>query len=282
MNSVYEKLCKCVEQIKEKTDFVPEIAITLGTGLGDFGDEVKAVCTIDYKDIEGFPVSTAPYHKGRFIFGYIDDVPVVVMQGRVHYYEGYDVQDVVLPARVCAMLGAKVLFLSNAAGGVNESLPVPGLMLIRDHIMCFYPNPLRGENIPELGVRFPDMTEVYTPALREIIKSVAARQNTPLGEGVYLQLSGPTYETPAEIKMCALLGADAVGMSTACEAAAARHAGLMVCGVSCISNKAAGLGENLLTQEEVEEAGALMGPRFRALVRESVKEIHAYLGGDGR
>lgn len=277
MNPVYEKLLRCYESVKEKIDFKPEIAIVLGSGLGDYADRVEQVATLDYKDIEGFPVSTALGHKGRFVFGYIEEVPVVVMQGRVHYYEGYDITDVVLPIRLMGLLGAKVLFLTNASGGMGDGMEVGDLMLINGHISCLVPSPLIGQNIDELGVRFPDMSDVYATELRDIIKDVAAKAEVPLREGVYIQTTGPNYETPQEIRMYKMLGADAVGMSTACEAMVANHMGMKVCGISCISNLAAGISPNPLTHEEIQIAADMAAPRFRTLVRESVVAIHKSL-----
>ena len=276
-NTTYEKLTDCLRQVREKTDFVPEIALVLGSGLGDYGETIDKVCEIDYHEIEGFPVSTVPGHAGKFIFGYVRDaarkVPVVLMSGRVHYYEGYEITDVVLPVRLMGLLGAGVLFLTNAAGGIAPRLKVGDLMLIQDHISSFVPNPLRGENIEELGTRFPDMTAVYTPRLQEIITEAAADSGIKLQKGVYLQTGGPSFETPAEIRLYQRMGADAVGMSTVVEAIAARHMNLEICGISCISNKAAGFNEKPLTHAEVKEAADAAAPRFRALVTESILRI---------
>ena len=275
--TVYEKLKNCLEQVREITDFVPEVALILGSGLGDYGETIKKVCEIGYEQISGFPVSTVPGHAGKFIFGYVKDetrqVPVVLMSGRVHYYEGYEITDVVLPVRLMGLLGAKTLFLTNAAGGIAQRLNVGDLMLITDHISSFIPNPLRGENIEALGTRFPDMTAVYTPRLQEVIRGAAADCGIVLQEGVYLQTSGPSFETPAEIRLFRTLGADAVGMSTVVEAIAARHLSMQICGISCISNKAAGFNEKPLTHAEVKEAADAAAPRFRALVTESILRI---------
>lgn len=277
MNPVYEKLLRCYESVKARIDFKPEIAIVLGSGLGDYADRIEQVATLDYSEIEGFPVSTALGHKGRFVFGYIEKVPVVVMQGRVHYYEGYDITDVVLPIRLMGLLGAKVLFLTNASGGMMDGMEVGDLMLINGHISSFVPSPLIGQNIDELGVRFPDMSDVYATELRDIIKNVAKESEVPLKEGVYIQTTGPNYETPQEIKMYKMLGADAVGMSTAVEAMVANHMGMKVCGISCISNLAAGISPNPLTHEEIQVAADMAAPRFRKLVSNSVIAIHESL-----
>lgn len=271
--NAYEKLQKCLACVREKTDFVPDVALILGSGLGALADEIDAVATVDYHDIEGFPVSTVKGHKGRFVFGYFGNTKVVIMQGRVHYYEGYSHADVLLPTRLMILLGAKVLFLTNAAGGVNRSYNAGDFMLITDHIMTLFPNPLLGANMEELGPRFPDMTEVYNKELSQVIRDTAKRLNTELKEGVYCQLTGPTYETPAEVRLLTMMGVDAVGMSTACEAVAARHAGIRVCGISCITNQAAGISPNPLTHEEVFETSNRVAPVFRALVRESIMAI---------
>lgn len=271
MNAVYEKLMKCLKCVREKTDFKPEVAIVLGSGLGDYADNIEVAYELPYSDIEGFPVSTVAGHAGRFIFGTIGDVPVVCMKGRVHYYEGYDMADVVLPARLMKLMGAKVLFLTNASGGVNTTFHAGDLMLIRDHISLFVPNPLVGPNMEELGTRFPDMSTVYDRELQDIIRKAARESGVYLQEGVYAQLSGPSFESPAEIRMLRTLGCDAVGMSTVVEAIAANHMGLRVCGVSCISNLAAGMTSNPLTHEEVQEAADLAAPNFKKLVTESVK-----------
>ena len=277
MNPVYEKLLRCYESVKARIDFKPEIAIVLGSGLGDYADRVEQVATLDYSEIEDFPVSTALGHKGRFVFGYIENVPVVVMQGRVHYYEGYDITDVVLPIRLMGLLGAKVLFLTNASGGMMDGMEVGDLMLISGHISSLVPSPLIGKNIDELGVRFPDMSDVYATELRDIIKNVAKESEVPLKEGVYIQTTGPNYETPQEIKMYKMLGADAVGMSTAVEAMVANHMGMKVCGISCISNLAVGISQNPLTHEEIQVAADMAAPRFRKLVRNSVIAIYESL-----
>lgn len=272
-----EKLMNCFECVKEKVSFTPEIALVLGSGLGGFAEEIKIVCTLDYKEIDGFPTSTVEGHKGRFVFGYVGSVPVVIMQGRVHYYEGYPIQDVVLPARLMALMGAKVLFLTNASGGVNPDFSAGDFMLIKDHISCFVPNPLIGENLDVLGTRFPDMSNVYAPELRQVIKNTAKELDIKLQEGVYLQLTGPSFETPAEIRMARTLGADAVGMSTAVEAIAANHAGMKVCGISCVSNLAAGMTENPLTHAEVQECADKAAPLFKKLISGSIENIAAII-----
>lgn len=271
---IYDKLKKCYECFVNKVDFKPEIALVLGSGLGDYAQGIEVVCELDYHDIEGFPVSTVPGHQGKYIFGYVGDVPVVCMQGRVHYYEGYDMSDVVLPIRLMKFMGAKVLFLTNASGGVNYDFRPGDFMLIKDQISSFVPSPLIGGNIDEFGVRFPDMSEIYDIKLRKIIKKTAALLDIDIKEGTYLQFTGPAYESPAEIKMCRTLGADAVGMSTACEAVAANHMGMMICGISCISNLASGMSVTKLSHNEVQETADRVSKEFKKLVTESIKNIH--------
>ena len=272
MNPVYEKLLRCYESVKEKVDFKPKAALILGSGLGEYIQEMKVVQTLDYSQIQGFPVSTVPGHKGRFVFGYVGDVPVVAMQGRVHY-EGYSISDVVLPTRLMKLMGAEVLFLTNAAGGVNFDFKAGDLMMITDQIGSFVPSPLIGPNIDELGLRFCDMSHVYDLDLQQVIRNAAGKLGIDLKEGVYIQLTGPAFETPAEVRMCRTLGADAVGMSTACEAIAANHMGMKICGISCISNLGCGMTENPLTHEEVQETADRVAPLFRSLVTESIKAM---------
>ncbi|MCR5784905.1 MAG: purine-nucleoside phosphorylase [Eubacterium sp.] len=277
MNPVYEKVIKCYECVRKMTDFEPKIGITLGSGLGGFADKIKCVKEVSYKDIEGFPVSTVPGHAGKFVFGYLDEVPVVVMSGRVHYYEGYDITDVVLPIRLMKLFGAEVFFVTNAAGGVNRDFNVGDLMMITNHISSFVPNPLIGENIEEFGTRFPDMTDVYTAKYQEIIKKCANDLGINIKQGTYCQTTGPSFETPAEVDMFRILGADAVGMSTVTEAITARHMGMKIAGISLITNKAAGLNEKPLTHEEVKAAGDEAAPKFEKIVKAVIKEIYQTL-----
>lgn len=272
MSAVYERLKKCCDCVRSKTNFTPKIALVLGSGLGGFADGVDVVSTVDYSEIENFPVSTVTGHRGRFVFGYIGSVPVVVMQGRVHYYEGYSMEDVVLPIRLMKMLGAQVLFLTNAAGGVNYSFECGDFMLINDQI-CMAPSPLIGENPSELGVRFPDMSEIYSKKLRDIVKHTARELDIGIREGVYIQLTGPNYESPSEVRMVRVLGADAVGMSTACEAIAANHMGMKTVGISCISNLACGVSSKPLSHAEVQETADRAAPKFTALITASILNI---------
>ena len=271
--TVSEKLNRCVESVRSRVDFQPAVALILGSGLGDYADGIRVETTIDYHDIEGFPVSTVPGHKGRFVFGWVGDVPVVVMQGRVHFYEGYPISDVVLPTRLMGRLGAKVLFLTNAAGGINRSFQPGDFMLIRDQISDFVPSPLIGPNLDELGPRFPDMSEIYDHDLADLLKAEAQKRSIPLKEGVYLQFIGPNFESPAEVRMAGILGADAVGMSTACEAVAANHMGMKICGISCISNMAAGISQQPLSHVEVQETADRVAPLFKQLVTAGIEAI---------
>lgn len=271
--TVSEKLNRCVESVRSRIDFQPAVALILGSGLGDYADGIRVEATIDYHDIEGFPVSTVPGHKGRFVFGWVGDVPVVAMQGRVHFYEGYPISDVVLPTRLMGRLGAKVLFLTNAAGGINPSFQPGDFMLIRDQISDFVPSPLIGPNLDELGPRFPDMSEIYDHDLAELLKDEAQKLSIPLKEGVYLQFTGPNFESPAEVRMAGILGADAVGMSTACEAVAANHMGMKICGISCISNLAAGISQQPLSHIEVQETADRVAPLFKQLVTAGIEAI---------
>lgn len=266
---IEQMIQQCANTISE-INFCPKVALVLGSGLGNYTDQVRIVSTLSYSSIQDFPVSTVAGHAGQFVFGYIGDIPVVIMQGRVHYYEGYEMSDVVLPIRLMKLLGADVLFLTNAAGGIHPDLAVGDLMLLTDHIASFVPSPLRGENIEDLGPRFPDMSCVYDSALRQIIHTAAASLDVPLREGVYLQTTGPQFETPAEIRMFRQLGADAVGMSTACEAVAARHMGMRVCGISCITNMASGISKTALSHAETTQNAALASAAFTALVSESI------------
>ncbi len=277
MNPVYEKLKKCFACYKEKIDFEPKVAVVLGSGLGNFAKVVDVKAELPYNEIEGFPVSTVPGHAGKFIFGYIHEVPVVLMQGRVHYYEGYPITDVVLPARLMKMMGAEVLFLTNASGGINPAFHAGSLMLIQDHISLFAPNPLIGPNIEELGTRFPDMSHVYDEELQGIIRETAKENEIELFEGVYAQLTGPSFESPAEIQMLYKMGASAVGMSTVVEAIAANHMGMKICGVSCVSNLAAGMNSAPLTHEEVQEAANAVAPKFEKLLVESITRFKEYI-----
>lgn len=269
-----KKYMEIVENIKKQISFTPEIAIVLGSGLGSFTDEIDIKHIISYSEIDGFPVSTVEGHKGAFIFGYINNVPVAALQGRVHHYEGYTMEQAVIPIRIMRLIGAKILMLSNAAGGINYSFKPGDLMLISDHISLFVENPLIGKNEDKLGVRFPDMSEVYNKELSEIIRKTALECKIPLKEGIYTQLSGPSYETPAEIRLLRTLGSDAVGMSTVCEAIAAVHCGFKVCGISLITNPAAGVSSAPLCHTEVQKAAKEAEYKFKKLFKKAVINIY--------
>lgn len=273
MNKEFEKINHCLEQIRSKTDFEPLMAVVLGSGLGGYASKMEVVCEIPYSEIDGFPVSTVQGHDGRFLFGYVEGVPIVAMKGRVHFYEGYTIDDVVLPIRTMGLLGAKYILLTNAAGGIDLDFEPGDLMLIEDHISSFIRSPLIGENIEELGVRFPDMSRVYDLKLCDCIRRAASSEGIDIKEGTYLQTSGPQFETPTEIKMFRTLGASAVGMSTVVEAIAAHHMGLRVCGISCISNMAAGILDQPLTHSEVQITADKVAHKFERLVSGLIKEI---------
>ncbi|MBQ0042328.1 MAG: purine-nucleoside phosphorylase [Lachnospiraceae bacterium] len=273
MSKEYEKLTKALADVRKKTDFVPKVALILGSGLGDYAESMKVVTTLSYNEIEGFPVSTVQGHKGQFVFGYVEDVPVVCMQGRVHYYEGYSTQDVVMPIRLMKLMGAEILFLTNAAGGLHNDMKAGDLMMITDQIACFAPNPLIGPNVEELGTRFPDMTDLYTPAIQDIIRQEASALSIDLKEGIYCQLTGPSFESPAEVRLLQMLGGGSVGMSTAIEAITARHCGMKICGISCICNLGAGLSKSPLSHEEVQKAGLEAAPKFKALVTAVISKL---------
>ncbi len=264
---------RCASQIRKYTDFVPKVALVLGSGLGALADEINVVCRIDYHDIDRFPTSTVAGHQGRFVFGYISQTPVVIMQGRVHYYEGYDIHDVVLPIRVMRLLGADILFLTNAAGGVSDTVSKGDLMLISDQISSFVPSPLIGPNDDRYGERFPSMDTIYDVELKSIIRQISDDLDISLKEGVYLQTTGPEYESPAEVKMFRLLGADAVGMSTAIEAITARHMGMRVCGISCITNMAGGTSDEPLSHTDVSKMADKVAPQFKNLVRLGIERM---------
>lgn len=269
----YSDYKNMLDIIRNKTDFVPEAAIILGSGLGALADETDVRAVVDYGEIPGFPVSTVQGHRGRFVFGYLEDTAVVIMQGRVHFYEGYTMEQVTMPIRLMRLMGAEKLILTNAAGGINGDFKCGDLMLITDHISCFVRNPLIGKNIDEFGTRFPDMSNIYDAEMCRKVRKAAEKNGIEIREGVYVQLTGPSYESPAEIRMLRTMGADAVGMSTCCEAVVARHCGFKVCGISCISNMASGVTEVPLSHEEVRETADRVAPVFKKLIREVVKAV---------
>lgn len=262
-----------VKQIKEKVDFKPEIAIILGSGLGGLAEKIEIVAKIPYSEIDSMPVSTAPSHKGQLVFGKIDNKNVVLMQGRVHLYEGYSAKEVITPIRLLHELGTDKLILTNACGGINKEFNVGDFMMITDHISCFIDSPLIGKNDDYFGVRFPDMSNAYDRTLQATIKKVAKDNKIELKSGVYAQLKGPQFESPAEIKMLSTLGVDAVGMSTVIECIAGVHCGFKVCGISLITNLACGILDKPLTSEEVTETAQKVAPNFEKLITEIVKAI---------
>lgn len=268
-----EILSAAYQSIRERVKDKPDIALVLGSGLGDFADYIADKVFIPYGDIAGFPVSTVAGHAGTYVLGRLGEKRVIVMQGRVHYYEGYDMQQVVMPVRIMKLLGAQTLILTNAAGGINLDFKPGDLMMLTDHITSFVPSPLVGRNIETLGTRFPDMSEVYDLSLREKMLSAANACGVCLKQGVYLQTTGPNYETPAEIRMYRTLGADAVGMSTACEAMAAVHMGMKVAGVSCITNLAAGMSAAALNHQEVSDTANQIADSFSELLRSFIARI---------
>lgn len=274
MSAQYEKLMKCYEYCRTVTDFQPKVGLILGSGLGNYAKNMRIECEIPYGDIPGFPVSTVQGHDGRFLFGYIGDVPAVLMKGRVHYYEGYSMEEVVLPTRLMKLFGIEVLVLTNAAGGINRKFSVGDFMMITDQISNFVPSPLIGKNVDELGERFPDMTHIYDVELQRLILKTAKEEKIPIQQGIYVQTSGPNFESPAEIRMFGMLGADAVGMSTACEALAARHAGVRVCGISCISNMACGICDEELSHLDVQAVADKRAGEFERLVTRMIENLN--------
>ncbi|MNZ51317.1 Purine nucleoside phosphorylase 1 [compost metagenome] len=259
--------------IGSKTSMKPEIGLIMGSGLGVLGDYLEDAVTIQYHDIPHFPISTVEGHAGELLIGTLSGRTVVLMRGRFHMYEGYGPELTAFPVRVMKALGVKALLVTNAAGGVNTDYEPGNLMLISDHINLTGKNPLIGPNDEQLGVRFPDMSEAYSKRLRAIAKDVAASKGITLREGVYAGLLGPTYETPAEIKMLRVLGADAVGMSTVAEVIAARHSALEVVGISCISNMAAGILDQPLSHAEVMETTERVKTQFLGLVSSLIAAI---------
>ena len=254
-------------------DFVPKVAMVLGSGLGYLGDEVENAIAIDYQDIPHFKASTAPGHKGRLVFGILEGRNVAVMQGRMHHYEGYSYEEVSYAVRVLRLLGCDTLIVTNAAGCVNTDWKAGDLMLITDQIKMFSESPLRGENLPDFGVRFPDASHLYTVRLQELARETAKERGIPLREGVYFYCYGPQYETPAEIRAARLLGGDAVGMSTAPEVIVAGHCGMEVLGLTLLSNMAAGILDQPLSEQEVLDAAEAAREKFSGLVRACLRKM---------
>ncbi|MBQ8851051.1 MAG: purine-nucleoside phosphorylase [Oscillibacter sp.] len=262
------------QAIREKLNgFVPQVAMVLGSGLGYLGDQVENPIIVPYGDIPHFKASTAPGHKGQLVFGTLEGKPVAVMQGRMHHYEGYSYEAVSYAVRVLRLLGCQTLIVTNAAGCVRTDWAAGDLMLITDHIKMFSESPLRGENIPEFGVRFPDASHLYTVRLQELARQTAQEQGIELREGVYFYCYGPQYETPAEIRAARVLGGDAVGMSTAPEVIVAGHCGMEVLGFTLLSNMAAGILDQPLSEQEVLDAGVAAREKFSGLVRACLRKL---------
>ena len=268
------RLEACVKVIREKAPgFTPKLGLILGSGLGAFADSLTKSVAIDYRELPDFPVSSVHGHAGRLVLGYRGEVPVVAMSGRVHFYEGYTPQQVAFPARVLCRLGIKHLTVTNAAGGINLGFNVGDLMAITDHLNLSGFNPLIGPNDDELGPRFPDMTHAYDPSALKVLRGSAQASGATLREGVYVALSGPSYETPAEIRMLRTLGGDAVGMSTVPEVIVAAHMGVKVTGISCITNLAAGISAQKLSHEEVSETANKVKHTFTALLGRFLEDV---------
>ena len=274
MNYTFAQYQESAEYIRSKIgDFTPKAAMVLGSGLGFMGDVVKDPIVVPYGEIPHFKASTAPGHKGQLVFGYLEDKPVAVMQGRMHHYEGYSYEEVSYAVRVLRLLGADTLIVTNAAGCVRTDWQAGDLMLITDHIKMFSESPLRGENLPEFGVRFPDASSLYTPALRTLAREAAAELGIELREGVYFYCYGPQYETPAEVRAARILGGDAVGMSTAPEVIVAGHCGMQVLGFTLLSNMAAGILDQPLSEQEVLDAAEACKDKFSRLVLACLKKL---------
>ena len=273
--SLYERAEHATRIIRARINVEPRIAIVLGSGLGGFADDFEDGVGIPYEDIPGFMRSTAQGHAGRLVVGKVDSVPVLAMQGRVHYYEGYSLEEVTFPIRTFKLLGIKTLILTNAAGGINVELTQGALMVLSDHLNLMGDNPLRGPNDERFGPRFPDMSTVYSPELQELVVAEARTISVEVRRGIYGALSGPSYETPAEIHLLRNLGADAVGMSTVPEAIVARYMGLEVLGISCITNMAAGISDEPINHEEVMATGDRVRDVFTQLLRRVVGRINS-------
>ena len=274
MNYTFAQYQESADYIRSQIGgFAPKVAMILGSGLGYMGDIVENPIAVPYQNIPHFKVSTAPGHKGQLVFGTLEGQKVAVMQGRMHHYEGYSYEEVSYAVRVLRLLGCDTLIVTNAAGCVNLDWKAGDLMLIADHIKFFMESPLRGENLPEFGVRFPDASHLYTPALREMARQTARELGIELREGVYMSFPGPQYETPAEVRAARVLGADAAGMSTAPEVITAGHCGMRVLGFTLLSNMGAGILDQPLSEQEVLDAAAACRDKFSRLVLACLKKI---------
>jgi purine-nucleoside phosphorylase len=273
ISSLYERAEHAARTVRAQVSVEPRVAVVLGSGLGGFADDFDDAVTIPYEDIPGFVRSTAQGHAGRLVVGKIDQLPILAMQGRVHYYEGYTLEEVTFPIRTFKLLGVKTIILTNAAGGINVQLSQGALMVISDHMNLIGANPLRGPNDERFGLRFPDMSAVYSHALQEIVIEEARYMEVEVRRGIYAALAGPNYETPAEIHMLRNFGADAVGMSTVPEAIVARHMDMEVLGISCITNMAAGIGDEPINHDEVMETGNRVRSTFAQLLRRVIGRL---------
>jgi purine-nucleoside phosphorylase len=272
----YEEINLAAQAVQKRLHYKPRIALILGSGLGEMANTIENPDIIPFKDIPNWPESTAPGHAGRIVVGKLENQEVLVMQGRLHYYEGYSMAEVTLPIRVMQCLGINMLVLTNAAGGVNQKFSAGDVMLITDHIGLMTmvgPNPLRGPNLPEFGVRFPDVSQVYDRKFLAQARKAAQETNTPIQEGVYINLSGPSFETPADLRFLQAIGADAVGMSTVPEAIVAMHGKMRILGLSGISNKASLDGSSVTTEEEVLEAGKVLVPKMERILRSFLRNL---------
>ncbi|WP_425433778.1 purine-nucleoside phosphorylase [Marinococcus luteus] len=271
--SIQQQTKEAVQYIQSNISVVPSTGLVLGSGLGVLADEIKSPVVLKYEDIPGFPVSTVEGHAGQLVFGELEGMQVAAMQGRFHYYEGYSLQEVTFPIRVMNALGVKRLLVTNAAGGVNHDFEPGDLMIIDDHINWLGANPLIGENDAELGPRFPDMSSAYSKGLAKIADEAALSLNIRIQRGTYMANTGPAYETPAEVRMARVLGADAVGMSTVPEVIVAVHGGMEVLGISCISNLAAGILDQPLSHDEVMDTTSKVQEDFLRLMKETLRRI---------
>jgi purine-nucleoside phosphorylase len=272
-SNIYARAEHAARTIRARTALDGRVAVVLGSGLGAFADDFEEAVRIPYTDIPGFAASTVAGHAGSLVIGKVERVPVVAMQGRVHFYEGYSLEEVTFPIRTFKLLGIETLLLTNAAGGINVQLSEGTLMIISDHLNLMGVNPLRGPNDERFGPRFPDMTEVYSRALQETVVEEASVLGIEVRRGIYAALSGPSYETPAEIHMLRSFGADAIGMSTVPEAIVARHMGMKVLGISCITNMAAGISDGPINHEEVMEIGNRVRATFTLLLRRIIGRL---------
>jgi len=273
MKELKEKINQAVASIRSKTSFVPEVGLILGSGLGVLAEEIEEKVVVKYSDIKNFPLSTVEGHAGAFVTGKLEGKTVIAQQGRLHYYEGYPMKDITLPVRIMKALGVKMIIVTNAAGGINPDFVAGDLMILEDHINLMGYNPLIGVNDPELGPRFPDISQVYNKDFRELAFKIAEKLGLKLQHGVYVAVSGPSYETKAEVKYMRMIGGDAIGMSTVTEAIVAGHSGIPCLGISCITNCIDLVSDKKLTHEEVIEVGNATIPKFSRLVKEIIKEL---------